>query len=273
MNSGVCKRLSSSAAGLLVLSLLVPLASAQLNLPPAQQIPNMGQQITPLGQLVTLNPHLADNPGVLASQAMSTAVSPDHKTLLVLTSGYNRVYIPGVPAPPYPWYGPDSNEYVFVYDISKPTPVFKQAVQIPNTYNGIVFDPSGTHFYVAGGVNDNVHTVTLAGSTWVEELPVKLALGHHGLGIGLNIQPNGALAVNSQIGVYPCAAGLAISTDGQTLVVANYFNDSITVFTGGYGYWAMTTPNLDLRPGKSAKDPQPGVPGGEYPFWVVIKGN
>ncbi len=238
MKSEVCERLSSSAAGLLVLSLLVPLASAQLNLQPAQQIPNMGQQITPLGQLVTLNPHLADNPGVLASQAMSTAVSPDHKTLLVLTSGYNRVYILGVPAPPYPWYGPDSNEYVFVYDISKPTPVFKQAVQIPNTYSGIVFDPSGTHFYVAGGVNDNVHTVTLAGSTWVEELPVKLALGHHGLGIGLNIQPNGALAVNSQIGVYPCAAGLAISTDGQTLVVANYFNDSITVFTGGYGNWA-----------------------------------
>jgi YVTN family beta-propeller protein len=272
MKREVCKRLSSLAAGLLVLYLSVPPASAQLNLLPAEQIPNMGRQITPLGQLVTLNPHLADNPGVLASQAMSTAVSPDHKTLLVLTSGYNRVYILGVPAPPYPWYGPDSNEYVFVYDISNPTPVFKQAVQIPNTYNGIVFDPSGTHFYVAGGENDNVHTVTLAGSTWVDELPVRLAI-RHGLGIGLNIQPNGALAVNSQVGVYPCAAGLAISNDGQTLVVANYYNDSITVFTGGYGHWAMTTPNLDLRPGKSAINPQPGVPGGEFPFWVAIKGN
>ena len=253
------------------------LAQAQPTLLPAQQIPNMGQQITPLGQLVTLNPHLADNPDVLASQAMSTAVSPDHKTLLVLTSGYNRVYILGVPAPPYPWYGPDSNEYVFIYDISNQTPVFRQAVPIPNTYSGIVFDPDNTHFYVAGGENDNIHTVTLTGGIWADELPgpahvPALAMGHR-LGIGLNLQPNGALAVNSQVGVYPCAAGLAISKDGQTLVVANYYNDSITVFTGGYGHWAMTTPNLDLRPGKAATNPQTGVPGGEFPFWVAVKGN
>jgi hypothetical protein len=29
---------------------------------------------------------------------------------------------------------------------------------------------------------------------------------------------------------------------------------------------------LDLRPGKSVP-PKRGIPGGEYPFWVVIKGN
>ena len=58
------------------------------------------------------------------------------------------------------------------------------------------------------------------------------------LGIGLNIQPNGAVAINSQVGVHPCAAGVAISNDGQTLVVANYYNDSITVFTGGLGNWS-----------------------------------
>ncbi|MGA2183418.1 MAG: bifunctional YncE family protein/alkaline phosphatase family protein [Bryobacteraceae bacterium] len=270
MTREVHKRFALRAAGLM-LALVVSSALAI-----AQPVPNMGQTLTPLAppgsQFVTLNPHLADNPDWLASQAMSTAVSPDHKTLLVLTSGYNRVYILGVPAPPYPWYGPDSNEYVFVYDISNPTPVFRQAVQIPNTYSGIVFDPSGTHFYVAGGENDNVHTVTLTGGTWVEELPAKLAMNHR-LGIGLNIQPNGALAVNSQVGVYPCAAGVAISNDGQTLVVANYYNDSITVFTGGYGNWAMTTANLDLRPGYSATNPQTGVAGGEYPFWVAIKGN
>jgi YVTN family beta-propeller protein len=262
------------AAACIVLTLPIagPPAQAQPSLQPTQQIPNMAQQITPLGQLVTLNPHLADNPDWLASQAMSTAVSPDHKTLLVLTSGFNRFYSLGVPAPPYPWYAPDSNEYVFVYDISNQTPVFKQAVQIPNTYNGIVFDPSGAHFYVAGGENDNVHTVTLSGGIWTEELPVALAMAHR-LGLGLNLQPNGALAVNSQVGVYPCAAGLAISADGQTLAVANYYNDSITVFAGGYGHWAMTNPNLDLRPGKAATNPQPGVPGGEYPFWVAIKGN
>ncbi len=69
----------------------------------------------------------------------------------------------------------------------------------------------------------------------------------------------------------PCAAGVAISNDGKTLVVANYYNDSITVFTGGFGNWSKGT-ELDLRPGKS--DPsKAGMPGGEYPFWVVVKGN
>jgi len=75
-------------------------------------------------------------------------------------------------------------------------------------------------------------------------------LGHNGLGIGLNLTPNGAVAINSQVGVSPCAAGVAISIDGQTLVVANYYNDSITVFTGGLGHWSKLS-ELDLRPGKS----------------------
>jgi len=58
--------------------------------------------------------------------------------------------------------------------------------------------------------------------------------------------------------------------DGQTLVVANYYNDSITVFTGGLGHWSKLS-ELDLRPGKS--DPaMSGIAGGEYPFWVVVKG-
>ena len=243
----------------------------------AQPLPNTGQQITPLAplgaQFVTLNPGLPDKPDWLAGQAVTTVVSPDHRTLLVLTSGYNRVYAPGVPAPPYPWYGPDSNEYVFIYDISTQTPIKKQVLQIPNTYHGMVFDPSGTHFYVAGGQDDNVHTITLSAGIWAEESPAapKLAM-HHRLGVGLNLKPSGAIQINSQVGVYPCAAGVAISSDGKTLVVANYYNDSITVFTGGYGNWSSPK-DLDLRPGKSASNPQRGVAGGEYPFWVVVKGS
>jgi DNA-binding beta-propeller fold protein YncE len=64
---------------------------------------------------------------------------------------------------------------------------------------------------------------------------------------------------------------VAISNDGQTLVVANYYNDSITVFNGGLGNWSQGT-ELDLRPGKSDVS-KAGTPGGEYPFWVVVKGN
>jgi DNA-binding beta-propeller fold protein YncE len=101
-----------------------------------------------------------------------------------------------------------------------PTPVKKQVVQIANTYNGIVFDPSGTAFYVSGGGSDNVHIFTRsAAGTWAENgLP--LPLGHLGVGIGLDLKPSGAIAINSQVGVTPCAAGVAISNDGKTLVVA-----------------------------------------------------
>ena len=93
-----------------------------IDAPPAQALPNMGQQITPLAppgsRFEPLNPDLPDNPAWLAGQAVTTVVSPDGKTLLVLTSGYNRVFNAN---------GPhfhncrDSNEYVFIYDISTHT--------------------------------------------------------------------------------------------------------------------------------------------------------
>jgi len=235
----------------------------------AQALPNMGQQITPLApagsSFAPMDPDLAYDPadlagqGWLASQAVTTVVSPDHKTLLALTSGYNRInttyLVPpaGVPT----WYAPDSTEYVFVYDISTGVAIKKQVLKIPNTYNGIAFDPSGLAFYVSGGPSDNVHVVTRDKTgAWVDQPATTLPLGHtSGLGMG----------------VLPCAAGLALSPDGQTLVVVNYYNDSITVFRGGLGNWSRWR-DLDLRPGLN--DPsQSGVPGGSYPFWVAVKGN
>lgn len=247
--------------------------TANVPVPDVRLLPNMSQQITPLApkdsRFETLNPDLSDKPAWLAGQAVTTVVSPDHKTLLVLTSGYNRVYKNNTPIPHWP----DSNEYVFIYDISTATPVKKQVVQIPNTYNGIVFDPSGKAFYVPGGSNDNIHIITRnAAGTWEERPGTALALGH-GMGNGLVGKADvGAGSINLQVGVKPCAAGVAISNDGKTLVVANYYNDSITVFNGGLGNWSKAREG-DLRPGKSLASPQPGVPGGEYPFWVVVKGN
>ena len=71
-------------------------------------------------------------------------------------------------------------------------------------------------------------------------------------------------------------------------MVANYYNDSITVFTGGLSIWldqwvpdpaspqqfqgTLPGTELDLRPGKAASGATPGTPGGEYPFWVVLAG-
>jgi YVTN family beta-propeller protein len=280
MMTEICRNFPTSTTGArIALAILGTLAYGQQ--PNIQSLPNMGQQITPLAPqgatFVPLNPGLSDFPDWQASQAVTTVVSPDHNTLLVLTSGFNRIYknplpqgLPGLAA----WYLPDSSEYVFLYDISTTTPVLKQVLPIRNsTYNGIVFDPIVPAFYVAGGPDDIVHIVTRNASTglWSETGNLPLALGHHNLGVGLPpIVGDGQLAINSQVGVLPCAAGVAISKDGKTLVVANYFNDSITVFSGGYGNWAMAA-ELDLRPGKS--DPsKAGVPGGEYPFWAVVKG-
>ncbi len=326
---------ASNAAGSTTAPLTITLYNAM------QSVPNMGQSITPLetsgssfqyldtGMVVT-DPIDAQVAPVewLAGYGASSSVSPDGKTLLVLTSGYNRVFQLA-----FPFFDPQySNEYVFIYNIQSGAPVFEQALPIPNAYHGIVWDPSSTAFYVSGGMGDaafgtdpvpysfpdkaaaanngdNVHIIAQQGNgTWASagELDLgqsslsppaqfTIATGHPS-GNGLPVPDSGYASVNAAVYVAPCAAGVAISNDGQTLVVANYYNDSITVFTGGMNAWeaqylpwppppnpppAPTAPptatlqgaggtqqgtELDLRPGN-------GLPGGEYPFWVVLKGN
>jgi YVTN family beta-propeller protein len=265
------------------------LAHAQSN-PPA--LPNTGQDLTPFGTMQDLNPGLADAPNWLASQAVTTVVSPLHDTLLVLTSGFNRIYKNPLTRLPLlaGWSLADSSEYVFIYDITANPPSLKQVVPITNTihtsagtarlpgsaYSGIVFDPSGLAFYVGGGPDDVVHIYTLSAGTgmWAEAATSPLLLGHGTLGgLGLNATSSGPQPINEQVAVTPCAAGVAISSDGKTLVVANFANDSITIFNRGNDFtqWSQRT-ELDLRPGKSDAA-QSGVPGGEYPFWVAIKGN
>ena len=241
-------------------------AFAQLN-SGAPQILSTGQRIMPLAprgsSFQALNPGLADNPQYTAGQAVQTELSPDKKTLVVLTSGYNTQASPTTGA-----FDPaDSNEYLFVFDVSHGSAVQRQVIQVPNTYNGVAFNPSGTELFVAGGVSDNVHVYTPSGGQWTEEAGSPIALGHLAKavpalanfgGLGLDIQPE--------------AAGVAVTADGQKLVVANFENDSISVLMKGQdGGWALAS-ELDLRPGKI--DPsKTGVPGGEYPFWVSIKGN
>ena len=227
----------------------------------AQVIPNTGQLITPTApagtRFETLNPNLPNYPQYVAGQAVQTVVSPDNNTLLILTSGYNQLNYPsgdkiGQTDPS------GSNEYVFVYDISNKIPVKKQVLQIPNTYNGIAFDPSGSTFYVPGGVDDNLHIFDLANGTWAERSGSPMSLSHNKTGVGL--------------AVMPAAAGIAITANGQTLVVTNYYNDSISVLTKTDSTWSKTA-ELDLRPGKIDPTNASGVAGGEYPLWVTIKGN
>lgn len=223
--------------------------------PKSEYIPS-GQKITPTAvpgaEFQLFNAGLKDFPSFSPNGAQTTVVSPDNRTLLVLLAGYNSQNgADGKPAPDA------QSEYIFIYDISKGEPAQKEVIQLPNTFNGIVFSPDGKAFYVGGGSDDNVHSYELQSSgTWVETgMPIKL--GH--------VTTN-SLTPTSGV---PSTAGLAITPDGKKLVVANIYNDSLSIVD-------TTTRNLtkeiDLRPGKL--DPtQAGVPGGEYPYWVSITAN
>ena len=214
-----------------------------------------GKRITPLAspgaRLETLNPQLADYPEFVAGQAISTVASPDGKTLLVLTSGFNRINgadgkrIPEV-----------STEYVFVYDISRPTASKLQVLKVPDTFAGIAFSPDGRSFFVSGGKDDNVHIFRFDGHVASED-GEPIQLGHSS---GLGLVP----------GKEPLAAGgLAVTQDGRTLVIANIYNDSVSVVDLRT---RRVSKEIDLRPGKI--DPRnSGIAGGEYPFWVALKGN
>jgi YVTN family beta-propeller protein len=230
-----------------------------------------GQIITPSAApgstFQPLNPGLTDAPAYTVGQAVSTVVSPDGNTLLILTSGYNQLYDSSGTFSPG-----DSEEYVFVYDISGAAPVQKQVVKVTNTYMGIAFSPDGTHFYVGGGIDDVVHGYAQSGGTWSEVAGVDggaLAILHHTCGNTFLVP--GAFPGSNQVCASvqpPGTAGLDVSGDGSLLVIANHENDSISVVSLPSGTFA----DLDLRPGKS-NAANAGVPGGEYPYWVRIKGS
>ena len=211
-----------------------------------------GMTITPMaaqGSFYTpLNPGLEDFPNYVAGQPVTTAVSPDGATLLALTSGFNQMTDASGRK-----IKKDSNEYVFVFDISQGQPRKLQALEVPNTFDGVVWNPNGEEFYVAGGVDDDVHVFAKQNGQWAEAGPA-IKLGHaHGLGID----------------VKPEAAGVGVTADGKKLLVANFENDSVSVIDVAA---RKKIAELDLRPGKS--DPKKsGVAGGEFPFWIVTKGN
>ena len=217
---------------------------------PLPPVAPSGIRLTPTAaagaSFAQLNPHLQNAPGYIAGQAVTTATSPDGRTLLILTSGYNQLRDGAgrvIPA--------DSNEYVFVYDISRDRPERRQALRVPNTYMGIAFAPDGTHFYVAGGIDDDVHVFGRKGAAWSEDAGALIRLGHRA-GNGLAATPE--------------VAGLAVTADGSKLVAANFYNDSISVVPLSGGLPAGRPSELSLQPGQ-------GRAGGTYPYWVAIRGN
>jgi DNA-binding beta-propeller fold protein YncE len=219
--------------------------------PPAVPV-STGQVITPTaapGAIYSvLNPALPRTPRLPAGFAQSLVLSPDGKTLLVLTSGYNRrLDAKGAKI------AAESTQFVFVFDVSTGRAVQTQVLQVSNSFVGIAFAPDGQHFYVPGAAEDNVHVFARQpGGRWAEAGP-PIALGHaQGLGIKQK----------------PLASGIAVTADGRRAVVVNRYNDSISVIDLAQ---RKLLAEQDLRPGKSGGTP--GTSGGQFPNSVAIVGN
>lgn len=220
-----------------------------------------GVRITPTAapgsKFLALNPKITEARDFRAGQGVTTSVSPDGKTLLVLTTGYNY------------WADKDYNtlsydEFVFVYDITSDQPKKTQVLKVPNSFMGLAWHPNGKAFYVSGGVDDNVHIFQKDGGQWAEA-GEPVALGHSD-GLGLDTQGVSSIG---WLKVPPLAAGLAVNQNGNRLLVTNLENDSVSLVDLTK---RKVTTEIDLRPGKN-NSKKSGVPGGAFPNWAIFKGD
>jgi YVTN family beta-propeller protein len=222
-----------------------------------------GQFITPTAARGSvqqmLNPGLSKYPNFIAGEAVRSQLSPDGKTLAVLTAGFNSL----ADASGLQTDVANSTQYIFIYDVSganKTKPALKQVIKQTNAHVGLVFSPDGKTLYATGGVDDVVYAYTQnGGGAWSQSAAI--SLGHHNLGVGPIPQ--------SGISVQPNASGLGISRDGKTLVVANNYNDSISVIDT-----ATNTVRYehDLRPFFAGNEGKDGGVGGTFPIGVAVKG-
>jgi YVTN family beta-propeller protein len=199
-----------------------------------------------------LNPHLPAYPNFIAGEAVKSQLSPDGNTLAVLCAGQNSLDDVNGNLDTAA-----STQFLFIYDVSgsnRQAPVLKQVIQQTNAHVGLVFAPDGNTLYAAGGRDDSIYAYNLVNGSWT--LGATIPLGHLNKGLGINVSPN--------------ASGLGISRDGTTLVVANNYNDSISVIdtaTKGVRY------DHDLRPFFANNEGVSLGLGGTFPFGVVVKGN
>ena len=229
------------------LQTIFPLAMLLPTLASGQALPT-GQRLTPLAaphaQFAPLVVHAGPNPAYVADGAAAIARSPDKRQMLVLTSGFNR------------YNGADgktvaaqSVQYILRYTIDRTGSRWRQTLSVPNSFSGIAWLPDGSGFVVGGGVDDTVHVFRATKGGFVER-GAPIGLGHKA-GNGAEVKPQ--------------AAGIAVSPDGRRAMVANYYNDSVSLID-------LTSRRViaeqDLRPGKI--DPAAaGTPGGEFPFAIA----
>src|SRR5262245_39546804 len=191
-----------------------------------------------------LNPGFAAYPDFIAGEAVRSQLSPDGATLAVITAGQNSLIKPDGTVD-----AAASTQFIFLYDVSGANaerPALTQVIQQLNSHVGLVFSPDGKTLYATGGADDAVYVYGKSGSSW--SLATKILLNHANRGVGIGVRPN--------------AGGLGISADGNTLVVANNYNDSISVIDT-----ATRTIRYehDLRPFFANNEGTSGVPGGTFP--------
>ena len=229
------------------LSMIVVVLLSVPALAHGQALPT-GQRLTPLAapaaRFDPLVAHVGPDPAYVADGAAAIARSPDGRQMLVLTSGFNR------------YNGADgktvatqSVQYIFRYAIDARGSRWRQTLTVPNSFSGIAWLPDGHGFVVGGGVDDTVH-VFAGTDAGLAERGIPIALGHQ-TGNGAEVKPQ--------------AAGIAVSPDGRRALVANYYNDSVSLVD-------LATRRIvaeqDLRPGK-IDQAATGVPGGEFPFAIA----
>jgi len=218
-------------------------------------------------------PYFSSNyPNFVAGEAVKAVVSPDGKTLAVLTAGMNSLYFPNNDDLTNPNLGKvdkaASTQFLFLYDIAgenKEKPALKQILQQPNAHVGLVWAPNGQTLYAAGGCDDAVYVYTKSGGSFMPSATI--LLNHIPSPGGCGTSGNAGNQKGLGLSVEPNVAGVAISADGKTLVAANNYNDSISVIDTAAGNVLY---EYDLRPFATSKAPD-GTKGGTFPYSVALK--
>ena len=186
----------------------------------------------------------ANSPPITNPSAMAT--SPDGKLLAVLTSGFNGMALANGAAD----YA-HSTERVMIFRVAATGAVKIAEAPVPASFGGLAWSADGTQIAVTLGFIDAValfawdgHALTAHGT------PIPLG---HKAGLGLRVRP--------------AAAGV-VGAGPERLLIANFFNDSVSLLDTAK---RAVVGEIDLRPGK-IDAAQRGVPGGTYPFRIVMTG-
>ncbi len=197
-----------------------------------------GAVLTPLGTL-------DGQPGSVGiTNPAALAASPDGRLVALLTSGFNGMATPDGKADKV-----HSTERLMIFRLGSRGADKLAEVPLPATFAGLAWSPDGTRIAATLGVGDAVATFAWDGHALSPD-GAPIALGH-AAGLGLRVKP--------------AAAGVVWVSPAR-LLVTNFFNDSVSLVDAGS---RKVVAEIDLRPGKLDAT-QRGVPGGTYPFRVVL---